>query len=57
MSGYDVTIQWTDESREPDTHPYHERRHEMAHCPQCLSPNCYSIVCDEYERDERDEGP
>lgn len=33
--------------KEPDPRPYHERRAEMPHCPECLSPDCYSLVCDE----------
>jgi hypothetical protein len=35
-----------------DTRPYHERRREMPHCPECLSPDCYSVNCD--ERHERE---
>ena len=30
-----------------DTRPYHERRQEMACCPECLRADCFSINCDE----------
>ena len=39
-----------------DPRPYHERRREMPHCPECLSPDCYAINCDERDQDDRDEG-
>ena len=40
-----------------DPRPYHERRREMASCPACGDPDCYSLVCDEPElRDPAYEG-
>lgn len=34
---------------EPDPRPYHERRRDLPHCPECLDPDCRSLVCDEAE--------
>lgn len=34
-------------ARTPDTRPYHERRLEMPHCPECLRQDCFSVACDE----------
>ena len=36
-----------------DRRPYHDRRAEMARCPECLDPECFSIACDERGEDGR----